>query len=101
MDVLLDACTELPDMHRTNWGSTPIIPQVHQGRAENHTSCADTLEAAIDTQPQLNELLQKACMHLCEWRTNSPDLLSRILEDLWDLQNVRKHWVFTGQFQMT
>ena len=43
---------------------------------------ADTVAEAARIREELNSLLQKACMQLRKWRTNSPELLETILEDL-------------------
>ena len=43
---------------------------------------ADTLEEAAHIRVELNQLLQKACMTLRKWRTNSTGLLESIPEEL-------------------
>ena len=49
---------------------------------DNCLTSADTLEAVIDIQLQLNVLLQKTCTQLRKGKPNSPHLLSTIPEDL-------------------
>ena len=50
---------------------------------------ADTLTEAVSIRAELNGLLNKACMTLRKWRTNSPELLDTIPEELWEKDSLQ------------
>ena len=50
---------------------------------------ASTLDEARSIRKELNDLLEKACMRLRKWRSNSEDLLSTIPEDLKETEQVQ------------
>ena len=47
------------------------------------------LEEAISIRKELNDLLNKACMRLRKWRSNSEDRLSTVPEDMRETENIQ------------
>ena len=50
---------------------------------------ASTLDEAISIRKELNDLLEKACMRLRKWLSNSEDFLSTIPKDLKETEQVQ------------
>ena len=50
---------------------------------------ASTVEEAITLREELNCLLEKACMRLMKWRSNSNDLLESIPEEMRETENIQ------------
>ena len=50
---------------------------------------ASTVEEAITLREELNCLLEKACMRLRKWRSNSNDLLESIPEEMRETENIQ------------